>query len=180
MMAVQVQKISDSQCSSAYGSLDPSQFCAGDWNGGKDSCQGDSGGGIYSGTSPSSQQLLGAVSWGQGCAVAGKPGVYASVPYFASWISSQVCSVSGVNTAASPICSGSSSSNTRSTGNPTCSYSSSKTSTFTDSTGVQRTFYCKLMMPTWPNSKKAYCSIPQVASDCEFACHPSCPYAQDP
>lgn len=181
MQAVQISTISSSQCSSAYpGDIDSTQFCAGDWNGGKDSCQGDSGGGLYSGTDPSYQTLMGVVSWGQGCAQAGKPGVYASVPYFQSWISSQVCGVYGVNTGSSPICGGSSS-NTRSDGNsgsPDCSYSSSKTSTFTDSSGQPRTVFCKLMMPAWPDSQHSYCDIPQAASDCEFACHSSCPYSK--
>ena len=104
MQAVQIQKISSSQCQSAYSGIDSSQFCAGNWNGGQDSCQGDSGGGLHAGTSPSSQTLVGVVSWGQGCGLAGNPGVYASVPFFQSWIRSQVCYVSGVNTGSSPIC----------------------------------------------------------------------------
>jgi trypsin len=50
--------------------------CAGVATGGKDSCQGDSGGPIVDATTGT---LVGAVSWGTGCALAGFPGVYARV-----------------------------------------------------------------------------------------------------
>ena len=49
--------------------------CAGVEAGGKDSCQGDSGGPIVD----SSTTLVGLVSWGEGCAEAGAPGVYTRV-----------------------------------------------------------------------------------------------------
>jgi trypsin len=43
-------------------------FCAGLTQGGKDSCQGDS-----------TKVLVGAVSWGEGCAAPNAPGVYANI-----------------------------------------------------------------------------------------------------
>ena len=49
-------------------------FCAGE--AGKDSCQGDSGGPI---TNIDNTTLIGIVSWGSGCALATKPGVYARI-----------------------------------------------------------------------------------------------------
>lgn len=52
-------------------------FCAGFPEGGKDSCQGDSGGPVVD----ENRVQVGIVSWGEGCALAGKPGVYAKVSH---------------------------------------------------------------------------------------------------
>jgi secreted trypsin-like serine protease len=49
-----------------------------------DSCQGDSGGSLFAEASPKAQ--LGIVSWGEGCARAGKFGVYADVASLQKWI----------------------------------------------------------------------------------------------
>ncbi|XP_063706429.1 serine protease snake-like [Culicoides brevitarsis] len=65
-----------------------SQFCAGEVAGGKDSCQGDSGGAIqvvlkdpycmYS--------IIGVVSFGKMCAFANSPGIYTKVASYIPWI----------------------------------------------------------------------------------------------
>jgi len=50
-----------------------------------DSCSGDSGGPllyVYNGVT----YLVGLVSWGNGCAVSGYPGVYTDVNYYREWI----------------------------------------------------------------------------------------------
>ncbi|UJR13114.1 hypothetical protein I4U23_000138 [Adineta vaga] len=61
------------------------QFCAGLYQGGKDSCQGDSGGPIFQWTGLYWEQV-GIVSHGDGCAVAGQPGVYTRLSYYYHWI----------------------------------------------------------------------------------------------
>ncbi|XP_036449667.1 trypsin-3-like [Colossoma macropomum] len=78
--------LSNSVCSSAYpGQITSNMFCAGFVEGGKDSCQGDSGGPVVCN---SVQQ--GIVSWGYGCALKNKPGVYTKVCNYVSWITSTI------------------------------------------------------------------------------------------
>jgi trypsin len=73
---VDVPVVARATCSSMYGGgITTNMFCAGLSSGGKDSCQGDSGGPIYT----SSKQLVGIVSWGDGCARPNAPGVYTRV-----------------------------------------------------------------------------------------------------
>ena len=62
------------QGASYGGQITLAMFCAGE--SGKDSCQGDSGGPI---TNNDNTTLIGIVSWGEGCALALKPGVYTRV-----------------------------------------------------------------------------------------------------
>ena len=65
--------------------IDSVMICAGGQ--GVDSCQGDSGGplvGNYSGV----LYLVGIVSWGEGCAQSGYPGVYTRASVYSNWIES--------------------------------------------------------------------------------------------
>ena len=63
-------------------------LCAGyEETGGKDSCQGDSGGPLVD---KETKEQIGVVSFGQGCAEPGYPGVYTQVSYFIDWINETI------------------------------------------------------------------------------------------
>ena len=65
-------------------------ICAGNLtNGGKDSCNGDSGGPLIYRRN-SGVVLAGVVSWGRGCAAAGNPGVYTRISKHIQWIKSEI------------------------------------------------------------------------------------------
>jgi secreted trypsin-like serine protease len=85
MQEAQVPRVSDTDCSAAYSdptpvagdAFDPeSALCAGFAQGGVDTCEGDSGGPLLT-TFGDGARLVGATSYGEGCARPGKPGVYA-------------------------------------------------------------------------------------------------------
>lgn len=59
--------------------LSENMFCGG--RAGRDSCQGDSGGPVVA-----NGILVGIVSWGEGCARPGYPGVYSNVEKLRKWI----------------------------------------------------------------------------------------------
>lgn len=87
LMAVEVPSVTNATCnapSSYNGLVSDEMFCAGFPKGGKDACQGDSGGPADTrifGT----DTLVGIVSWGHGCAVAMKYGIYTRVAQIATW-----------------------------------------------------------------------------------------------
>ncbi|UQA60591.1 trypsin-like serine protease [Polyangium aurulentum] len=87
LQAVNVPIVSNATADAAYPeSITADQLAAGDMtNGGEDSCQGDSGGPltVAKGTG---KLLAGVVSWGEGCAQAQYPGLYARVASFKGWI----------------------------------------------------------------------------------------------
>jgi secreted trypsin-like serine protease len=92
LQEAQVPITTDSYCAGAYSDFDPTTMvCAGFPQGGVDTCQGDSGGPLFGKTAAGELKLVGATSFGEGCAEPGKPGVYARVAGTAlrEWIRSQ-------------------------------------------------------------------------------------------
>lgn len=81
LLETEVEVLDQSVCELSYpGDIDRrSMFCAGAV--GKDACWSDSGGALVSGG-----KLIGLVSWGYGCALPGKPGVYTRVDALNPWI----------------------------------------------------------------------------------------------
>lgn len=75
-------------CKNAYIDHKPvneRMICAGDMEGGKGICIGDSGGPMMV-----NGVVIGITSWGLGCARSGYPGVFTRVPYFREWIDAEM------------------------------------------------------------------------------------------
>ncbi|HEY3708934.1 MAG TPA: serine protease [Amycolatopsis sp.] len=80
-----VPVMGDAGCRTGYPEYSPSSMlCAGYPEGGIDACKGDSGGPLVV-----SGNLIGIVSYGEGCAKPGKPGVYTRVSTYADEIAAQ-------------------------------------------------------------------------------------------
>ena len=92
LQEAQVPITTDAYCSGAYGNSFEveTMVCAGFPQGGVDTCQGDSGGPLFGHDGTGALKVVGATSWGTGCAEAGHPGVYARVADTAlrTWIAS--------------------------------------------------------------------------------------------
>jgi secreted trypsin-like serine protease len=101
LQATQLPLISSAACNTAYANpltsqpITPRMVCAGDPGGGHDSCFGDSGGPLLvdrdsPAAPPGDYVLVGLVSFGEGCAQAESPGVYAAIaaPAIAAFLNS--------------------------------------------------------------------------------------------
>jgi trypsin len=92
LQQAQVPVTTDATCAGAYSDFDlMTMLCAGFPQGGVDTCQGDSGGPLFGRDAAGALKVVGATSFGEGCARAGKPGVYARVgdTTLREWIRSQ-------------------------------------------------------------------------------------------
>jgi trypsin len=86
LLAATVPLVADRDCAATYpGFSSAAMVCAGYPQGGVDTCQGDSGGPMVIDST-----LVGIVSWGDGCARPGHPGVYTRVATYANLIAAQL------------------------------------------------------------------------------------------
>lgn len=90
---LQASVIEMKQCPRAYQNFDSrKQICAGVDDFSKDTCQGDSGGGLFEKHSDQLNRWIvsGVVSYGFGCAEEGYPGIYVRVNAYYDWIQSAI------------------------------------------------------------------------------------------
>jgi trypsin len=88
LLKANVPVVSNDTCrqTASYGDdVKPGMLCAGYQEGGVDACQGDSGGPLMAKVD-SVPTLIGVVSWGKGCALRLKYGVYTRVTSYVSWV----------------------------------------------------------------------------------------------
>lgn len=94
LQKVDIEVIPHAECNGGmmYNGLikDDSMLCAGDRQGGKDACFGDSGAPLLAVENGAYRQI-GVVSFGAGCARPDRPGVYARVSSAYDWIHEQIC-----------------------------------------------------------------------------------------
>ena len=89
LQAAKVPYLDTEQCMApqVYGpkKLSSGMYCAGFLEGGVDTCQGDSGGGMVCQVRGRGA-VLGLTSWGYGCGRPNRPGVYTKVADYLDWI----------------------------------------------------------------------------------------------
>lgn len=93
LQEVHLPVIGNDSCGNSYPRVDSfdTQICAGLPQGGLDSCQGDSGGPLLVRDHEANRWLhAGVTSWGQGCAVAGFPGIYGRSSALSEWALAQI------------------------------------------------------------------------------------------
>lgn len=92
LQEAEVPIVADADCADAYpDDFDATMICAGYPEGGVDACQGDSGGPMFGRTAAGALRVVGATSFGDGCARPGRYGVYARAADdpLRSWIASK-------------------------------------------------------------------------------------------
>lgn len=87
LQKAEVPLVDEVTCNASYaGQISDRMMCAGFSAGGKDSCTGDSGGPLTVADPAGHLKLVGIVSWGDGCALPKKFGIYSKVSTAYSWI----------------------------------------------------------------------------------------------
>ncbi|CAL8137161.1 unnamed protein product [Orchesella dallaii] len=87
LQKLDVKVFTNAECKTMYDSrFSRRMLCAGYKEAGKDSCKGDSGGPLISEKSKQLWELIGVVSWGEGCAASNSPGVYINTREVIQWI----------------------------------------------------------------------------------------------
>ncbi len=101
-VTVEVVSLEDCNDDNSYaGEITESMICLGvPGEGGRDSCQGDSGGGAI--TAGGSPVLFGTVSWGRGCAEPELYGVYGDIAVVNDWIDGVIRAGGGFGSAGAP------------------------------------------------------------------------------
>ncbi|MEM8627411.1 MAG: serine protease, partial [Pseudomonadota bacterium] len=92
LLETMVRTVDHTTCATSYSQYPIAQtnLCAGVNLGGKDSCHGDSGGPLVAYDGDGCPYQVGVVSWGDGCAVGNKYGVYTRVSAFADWLQEEL------------------------------------------------------------------------------------------
>lgn len=90
LQQVDLNIVSLADASRVYSGLTAAHLAAGVPGGGRDTCQGDSGGPLVVSDGRGGWLHAGGVSFGDGCARAGIPGIYANTLTFRPWILQQV------------------------------------------------------------------------------------------
>ena len=89
LLKIDTKLVATADCNSKEsndGKITDRMICAGDADGSGDSCQGDSGGPMTAKLPNGQERLIGVVSWGEGCGVKNKYGVYSRLSVVRDWI----------------------------------------------------------------------------------------------